>query len=201
MKKSSSLPALLLAGALVAACWVTLPQQADAQDIVTATPTQVHPQQQNPPMDDPVLAEVLPYSTQQYIPLSQADHEDITRIAKALWGECRGVPSKARQAAVAWCILNRVDDPRWPDTIAEVCTESQFLGYNESNPVEPELYTLALDVWQRWQHEKAGAEYVGRVLPAEYVFFGASGGENYFRTEYESFENLWDWSLPDPYTI
>lgn len=128
----------------------------------------------------------------------QANEEDIERIAKALWGECRGVPSKDRQAAVVWCILNRVDDPRWPDTIEGVVVPSQFNGYHPDNPVDPELYDLALDVWNRWQLEKAGETSVGRVLPREYVFFIGDSKENYFSVEYLS-TLYWDWSLPNPY--
>ena len=38
-------------------------------------------------------------------------------IAQLIWGEARGVQSTTEQAAVAWCVLNRVDDPQFPDTI------------------------------------------------------------------------------------
>lgn len=134
---------------------------------------------------------------QEQIPA--ADPADITRLAQAVWGEARGVTSKAEQAAVIWCIFNRIDDPRWPDTIESVCVHSQFHGYGPDNPVEPELYDLALDVYARYYREKAGDGASGRTLPKEYVYFHGDGDVNHFRIEYESTGELWDWSLPSPY--
>lgn len=136
---------------------------------------------------------------QQAPELQEPTSDELSIIAKVLWGECRGVQSTMERAAVVWCILNRVDDPRWPNTIEGVCISSQFHGYSDDNPVEPELFFLAQDVYTRWQLEKAGEPCVARVLPAEYVFFGSEDGRNYFRTEYDSFDDIWDWSLYNPY--
>lgn len=194
MKHPCKALSTLLAAALIVTCWLGLPKPADAYDTA-------------PQADHTVIVCPKPTTTPEVAPavlvpaatVPQADPEDITRLAQTLWGECRGVKSKARQAAVVWCVLNRVDDPRWPDTIEEVCINSQFNGYDPSHPVDPELYDLALDVWQRWQREKAGETDVGRVLPAEYVFFHGDGRENHFRTDWEDMSTFWDWSLPDPY--
>lgn len=126
--------------------------------------------------------------------------EEAAYIAKTMYGEAM-VCSTTERAAVAWCILNRVDsaDPFYPDDIIGVVTQSrQFHGYNAEHPVLPELYDLALDVIERWVEEKTGAEDVGRVLPAEYIFFGGDGKHNHFRTEWDG-GTVWDWSLPSPY--
>lgn len=125
-------------------------------------------------------------------------HSDVVRIAQTLWGECRGVPSDTRKAAVAWCILNRVDDPRWPSTVKEVVVKSQFNGYSPNNPVTEELYDLSVDVYTRWMKEKQGEQDIGRVLPAEYTFFIGDSKENHFSTEYLSNE-YWGWTLESPY--
>lgn len=111
------------------------------------------------------------------------------------------MPSTAEKAAVAWCILNRVDDERWPNTIKEVITQpSQFTGYLRSNPVDEELLWIANDVLERWEREKAGEEDVGRVLPREYCFFvNGYNGHNNFGTSWPIGRKIWDWSLPDPY--
>lgn len=127
------------------------------------------------------------------------DYDAVKRMAQALYGEARGVESKERQSAVIWCILNRVDDPRWPDTIEEVCIQSQFNGYDPNHPILPELYELTLDVYTRWIREKSGETNVGRTLPSEYVFFHGDGRENHFRTEYMDTGVYWDWSLENPY--
>lgn len=130
---------------------------------------------------------------------STAPEEDIIRMTKCLYGEARGC-SKNEQAAVIWCILNRVDDPTFPDTIPKVCVYNQFNGYDPTNPVDPELYDLTLDVYTRWQREKNGDPNPGRTLPPEYLFFHGDGKHNYFRADYENTGVYWDWSLPDPYT-
>ena len=121
-------------------------------------------------------------------------------LAKTIWGEARGC-STTEQAAVVWCVLNRVDDESglWPDDIISVVTQpAQFCGYDPENPVLPELYSLAEDVLDRWRNEHMGIENLGRVLPAEYTYFDGDGVHNYFTTEWGG-GSTWDWSLPSPY--
>lgn len=121
-------------------------------------------------------------------------------LAKILYRECRGVPSKTRQAAVAWCVLNRVDHEDYPDTIYEVATQKHQFAWVEKTPVTDELYALAQDVLMRWKLEKLGVGEVGRVLPKKYIFFaGHRDGENYFRATYRGSCYYWDWSLESPY--
>ena len=137
-----------------------------------------------------------PAETQEkYIP----SEEDVEYIAKTLWGEARGIESDMEKAAVAWCILNRVDCDRWADTVEGVVTQpSQFHGYAEHYPVTDELRAIAEDVLIRWHNEKVTGEVDGRVLPPDYYFFYAIGDRNYFRQEYEDRE-YWDWSMENPY--
>ena len=129
--------------------------------------------------------------------------EDVTMLSKLLYGEARGVKSEMRQAAVIWCVLNRVDDSRWSDSIQDVITQKkQFGGYVVTNPVEDNLKEIVIDVLERWSREKEGEENVGRVLPPEYTFFCGGYGENWFY-RYEDFnlrnKPYYDWSLPNPY--
>ena len=116
-------------------------------------------------------------------------------MAKTMWGEARGL-DKTQQAAVAWCILNRVD-AGYGDIIEVVTAPEQFRGYYPANPAEPETVDLALDVIGRWLAEQNGVANVGRVLPEEYIFFSARGGINYFRCEYYGAE--WTWEAESPY--
>lgn len=130
----------------------------------------------------------------------QVDEEEVTMLAKLIWGEARGVPSDEQKAAVVWCVLNRVDSELYPNTINEVVTqEYQFSGYSESNPVTEEFKEIAEDVLIRWHQEKDGIEKVGRVLPCEYLFFWGDGVRNYFSVEWRS-QEYYDWSLPSPYS-
>lgn len=124
---------------------------------------------------------------------------DAEIMAKCLWGECRGAKTTMEKAAVAWCILNRVDSDTHPDTIAGVITQpSQFTGYRKSNPIDPELLLLSRDVIDRWIREQSGETDVGRVLPSDYLYFVGHGGHNHFSTTWPV-STTWDWSLENPY--
>ena len=130
--------------------------------------------------------------------------EDAIALAKTLWGEARGVKDNgivsgtAQKAAVVWCVLNRYD-AGYEDSIFEVISaKDQFHGYRASYPVEDDLLELAYDVLERWNAEKHGETDVGRVLPAEYLWFGGDGEVNRFRDAYRG-GTKWDWSLADPY--
>lgn len=125
---------------------------------------------------------------------------ELELIAQTVWAEARGVESQAEQAAVVWCILNRVDARTWGDTISQVVTYPSQFAWDPSSPVKAEFVELAEDVCLRWAAEKAGASDVGRTLPAGYLYFEGDGERNHFRTEWEKDQGLtWDWSLPDPY--
>lgn len=163
----------------------------DAQDDLTvlekATMTQPLPHSRE---EDEVGSESVPVDYNALVPA--ADPADMRRLAKMVWGEARGVELKVEQEAVIWCVFNRIDDPRFPDTIAEVCTHSQFHGYDPDNPVEPEFYDMALRVWNEWNRLHLGDPTAVRTLPVEYVYFHGDGERNWFRTEYKEFENFWD---------
>ena len=109
--------------------------------------------------------------------------EDAEAIAKTVWGEAGGCP-REEQAQVVWCILNRVDDSRFPDSILGVITSpSQFHGYSPSFPVTPEIMAVTMDVLYRWNMEKNG-ETVERELGSDYLWFTGDGIKNHFRTAY-----------------
>ena len=122
-------------------------------------------------------------------PLAEPEYEmyftedDVISMAKMLWGEARGCALDNQQKAV-WCVLNRVDDPRFPDTIQGVLSQpSQFHGYSPDFPVWDELYAVALDVLTRWSLEKQGVT-VERELPNTYLWFTGYNGSNHFREGY-----------------
>ena len=108
---------------------------------------------------------------------------DVIAVAKMLWGEARGC-TRDNQAMAVWCVLNRVDDSRFPDTIQGVLSQpSQFHGYSPDFPVTDELYAVALDVLTRWSMEKQGVT-VERELPNTYLWFTGDSVQNHFREEY-----------------
>lgn len=104
-------------------------------------------------------------------------NSDITYIAKTVWGEARGL-SYAERAQVAWCILNRVDSGRFPNTVGGVVTQkNQFVGYSSSFPTSE--WAVAEDVYNRWLAEKNG-EAITRELAHGVCFFYGKGGHNHF---------------------
>lgn len=140
-----------------------------------------------------ILANAKIRSMEQFTP------EEETVLAKLVYGEGRGV-SKMEQAAIVWCVLNRVDCQEYYDNdIISVATAPyQFVGYRAKNPVDEEILELVRDVLYRWSLEKAGEEDVGRVLPQEYIYFYGDGKHNYFTTS-QGGKQTWDWSLENPY--
>lgn len=108
---------------------------------------------------------------------------DVVALARMLYGEARGC-TVDNQMKCVWCVLNRVDDARFPDTIIGVVSApGQFYGYSPNFPVWDNLYTVALDVLTRWSMEKQGAD-VARELPDTYCWFTGDGETNHFREGY-----------------
>lgn len=173
-----------------------------------------------PPTETPQEAERAPKTEQEGKGVKElwleakavpklATERDIELIARTIWGEAGGIPNADERAAVAWCILNRVDsDHPWfadADTIEEVVTAPyQFHGYLDESWGEcpQEHIDLAADVVERWEREHAGFSDVGRVLPKEFLWFAGNGDwtHNNYRDAYEGSYTYWDWSLPSPYT-
>ena len=120
--------------------------------------------------------------------------EETDMVAKTVWGEARGC-SALQQEAVVWCILNRVDDERFPNSIAGVTTQpNEFFGYSESNPVDEDIRKLTRKVMIVWATEEMmPADGRERVLPREYVFFSGNGIENTFTTKWLG-GVVWDWT-------
>jgi hypothetical protein len=100
---------------------------------------------------------------------------DAQMIAKLIDGEI-GSGSLVEKEQVAWTVLNRLDDERFPDTIAEVITApGQFQGYRVGNEITDENMNVALSVLIA--HKTGGA----RSLPEGYLYFSGDGKHNYFK--------------------
>lgn len=63
-----------------------------------------------------------------------------------------------------WCVLNRVDNPNYPDTLQDVIAQpKQWMRYDPTNPIIESLYQLAreqLDEWHNNTHRPVSNEYV-----------------------------------------
>lgn len=119
-----------------------------------------------------------------------ANMEDATLLAKAAYGEYRGLNDE-EVLSVYWCILNRVDAEGYGmgNNIEYVLTfPYQFLGYSPDNPVDERLIDLACEALTAWEIEKMTGELSDeRVIPPEYLWF--SGNEecthNTYRNTFE----------------
>ena len=129
--------------------------------------------------------------------------DDVIILAKVIEAEAGGISSFAERAAVAWCILNRVDytgsEYSFPSTIAGCATESGQFAYYSYTQYSDESYEIAADVLERWNLEQNGFADVGRTLPSEYLFFSGDGSHNHFRTDIGYGNGSYDWSLGSPY--
>lgn len=140
---------------------------------------------------------------------------DIAYLARTIAGE--GGTGNMERAAVAWCVLNRVDSSIYPGTIQAVVTSPN--QFHLSYYIYDADIRLAADVLERWYREKDGETNVGRVLPSQYCYFRGfkwkdratewgmprpTRSHNWFftRAEYNKGKyerDYWDWSLPNPY--
>lgn len=111
----------------------------------------------------------------------EPDPAEVEALAKTVWAEARGC-SERQQKAVCWCVFNRVDDERFPDTVIAVLTAPYQFAYRESSPVTEELAALARGCLTDWH---SGS---GRVLEPEFLYFTGDGRINTFRTEYNGGE-------------
>lgn len=57
-------------------------------------------------------------------PTPKYSTEDAELLARLLWSECRG-ENRTGQLAVAQCVLDRLEDGRWGETIAEVISSKR----------------------------------------------------------------------------
>lgn len=195
----SALAAALAAGCIVGfsvsqAIEAIKPEPDDAPEVVTQE--QVVPQTQvqtTNPIETPVEKPDVKYYTDT----------DAVMLARLVYGESRGVQSVTEQACVIWTVLNRVDANYNNNGGIEgqVTAQKQF-HYISSNPTIDDhgrdLYSLALDVLERWNREKNGEMEVGRILPSDYMWFRGDGKHNHFRNQ-DKGGVVWDYQYDSPY--
>lgn len=165
------------------------------KDLKERQATKVETEKEEPEQTEDVEPQVL--HAEEVEVIKWLDAEEVELIGRTIWGEAEGVKSTAERAAVAWCILNRVD--AYGQTIEEVVTApGQFYGYRIDGECPQKHLELAADVLRRYYAEKAGEANVGRVLPKEYLYFTGDGQRNHFSAEWRGTSH-WNWSLDDPY--
>ena len=107
---------------------------------------------------------------------------DIYILAQAMDGECYDHEYQD-MINVGMTICNRVDDPRFPDTISGVVKQpGQIHGYSPYNVPSDKCLEAASEVLDNWNAIKNGED---RPWNYTYLFWSAGGGTtNVFRSEY-----------------
>ena len=116
-----------------------------------------------------------------------AMREDAKQIARVLYGVRTNNAADLR--TLVWCVLNRVDNKSYPNTIAEVVAqEHQWMGYSDSNPVLDDLFNIAYGEVEIW--------YGGiRPCPPDYVFMNWTPSEITLRDTFEFSSKTHSWRV------
>ena len=116
-----------------------------------------------------------------------AMREDAKEIARVLYGVRTNNTADLR--TLVWCVLNRVDNKAYPNTIAEVVAQAhQWMGYSESNPVLDDLFNIAYGEIEIW--------YGGiRPCPPDYVFMNWTPSEITLRDTFEFSSKTHSWRV------
>ena len=116
-----------------------------------------------------------------------AMREDAKEIARVLYGVRSNNTADLR--TLVWCVLNRVDNKSYPNTIAEVVAqEHQWMGYSDSNPVLDDLFNIAYGELEIW--------YGGiRPCSPDYVFMNWTPSEITLRDTFEFSSKTHSWRV------
>ena len=117
----------------------------------------------------------------------QAETEDLARV---LYGVKDNSTDDLR--TLCWCVFNRVDNPEFGDSIAEVVAQpKQWMGYSEDNPVIESLYKLAREELLAWRE--------GAVRPCgnDYVYMQWSPNEIVLRNTWVNSSRTRYWRIKE----
>lgn len=100
-------------------------------------------------------------------------------VAKVLYGTAQ-LNSAHGQKMVVWCIINRVENQNYPDSIKDVCQQKdQWMGYSDNNPVMRDLYDLSYEILSNWHN----GGY--RDISPDFIFMKWSPDQICLKTEFE----------------
>ena len=112
--------------------------------------------------------------------------EEAEYIAKVLYGTALN-HNERDQRTLIWCILNRVDSAGYPGTVKSVCQQpSQWIGYNDNNPILNNLYDIAMKELEVWHNNY-------RPVSKDYIYMSWSSKEISLRDTYETKPNTRYW--------
>ena len=115
------------------------------------------------------------------IPAAPYTGHEVDMLAKMVWGEALGC-AEEEQALCVWTAINRLEDGRFGDTIAEVLTATgQFTGYSHKNPVVADIRAVVKECLTAWMRKEPAPLLPPYAPKAPYLYFDGRGGHNWFR--------------------
>lgn len=136
------------------------------------------------------------YHSPSIIPATQANTTQL--LSELIWNEGRGT-SRTNQAEIVWVVLNRVNDPRFPNTIESVLTQKvngveQFSGFLSKGIAHTDFEWLAWDILRRYHNGEEG------LVPSRFLYWYGSKSQNRNipRTSWDGGET-WPSSPNSPY--
>ena len=178
---------LLLLTATIAATAATLPAIAETPEPVVSyiTITAVEPIVS-------AASDPLPMAGESFSGRGENDmlytQQDVEAVARAVYGEARGT-SPEEQRLVVWTVLQRLDDPRWPDSITGVVTQpGQFQGYDPTHPLDETILALCEQEMAKWAAGEPPPVFEQWVTSSSgrYYYFDSIGSRNnFFREEWK----------------
>lgn len=134
--------------------------------------------------NETVAAEYAYYPNEETV---LPDEAEIEMLARLVYGEARGLDAY-EQSLVCFCVFNRVDDDRFPNSIGEVITQAkpcvQFDGYSHTHPITEDIHDIVVEAWNTWANE------LDNPLPSRFVYFRAENGHNQFYTHWNGGERF-----------
>lgn len=121
------------------------------------------------PVNDSAETEEVYYEGSGY---EVSDYE-IVMLARTVAQEA-GDCSYEQQACVIWTVLNRVDNWRWPNTIAEVVSQPSQFAYYSYKEYREDHYQVAYEQVNNWIN--GGPRYLDPI----YIGFYGDGWRNHF---------------------
>lgn len=95
-------------------------------------------------------------------PMEMLLESESEALARVLYG-IKGNSTDDLKTA-CWCVLNRVDNALYPNSVEEVVAQkNQWVGYSDDNPVLDSLYKIAreqLEVWHDGTRRPVSSEFV-----------------------------------------
>lgn len=113
------------------------------------------------------------------MPLSLQEQIEIeaNKLAKVLYGVRDNSTDDLR--TYCWCVLNRVDNPNFADTLEEVINQpNQWMRYDTSNYILEKLKQIAIEELTIWH------DGTSRPCTDEYVYMDWSANDIVLRTDF-----------------